>query len=47
VRVDDNLTSAEYVILVEGKTDIKMLSSIFANRNESFNNQLMNGKVVF
>jgi putative ATP-dependent endonuclease of OLD family len=47
VRVNDNLTSAEYVVLVEGKTDIAILSSIFANRNESFNYQLMNGKVVF
>ena len=47
VRVNDNLMSAEYVVLVEGKTDIAILSSIFANRNEFFNYQLMNGKVVF
>ena len=47
VRVNDNLMSAEYVILVEGKTDISILSSIFAERNRAFNLQLTNGKVVF
>ena len=47
VRVDDNLMSAEYVILVEGKTDVRMLSTIFVQRNKSFNLQVMNGKIVF
>jgi putative ATP-dependent endonuclease of the OLD family len=47
VRVDDNLMSAEYVVLVEGKTDIKILSSIFAATNDSFSLQMMNGKIVF
>jgi putative ATP-dependent endonuclease of OLD family len=47
VRVEDNLASAEYVILVEGKTDVAILSAIFANINESFNLQILNGKIVF
>ena len=39
--------SAEYVILVEGKIDVKILSTIFVNINELFNLQMLNGKVVF
>ena len=46
MRVDDNLSAAEYVILVEGKNDIKILLALFSNINENFSLQITNGKVV-
>jgi putative ATP-dependent endonuclease of OLD family len=47
VRVDDNLMSAEFVILVGGKTDAKVISALFQTINQSFDLQIANGKVVF
>ncbi len=47
VQVDDNLTQAEYVILVEGKTDIRILTALFARRSQEFSGLLGKGKVVF
>lgn len=47
VQVDDNLTQAGYVILVEGKTDIRILTALFARRSQEFSDLLGKGKVVF
>jgi putative ATP-dependent endonuclease of OLD family len=47
VQVEDNLMSAEYVMLVEGKTDIKVLSSLFITRSPQFKSLTNSGKVVF
>jgi predicted ATP-dependent endonuclease of OLD family len=47
VQVGDNLTQAEYVILVEGKTDIQILNALFANRSQEFSDLLGSGRVVF
>lgn len=47
VQVEDNLTAAEYVILVEGKTDIESLTTIFNTRSPDFKTLFDSGKIVF
>lgn len=47
VQVEDNLTAAEYVILVEGKTDIESLTTIFNTRSPDFKALFASGKIVF
>ena len=47
IHISDNLSSAEYVILVEGITDIQSLEAIFKARSQKFSELLSNGKVVF
>ncbi len=47
VRVEDNLLKAEYVVLVEGETDVKALSAVFRERSEDFEHLIRSGKVVF
>ncbi len=47
VQVEDNLTAAEYVILVEGPTDMDALPAIFSARSTPFADLLAKGKVVF
>jgi AAA15 family ATPase/GTPase len=47
VQVADNLTQAEYVILVEGKTDTQVLTALFADRSPQFSALLAEGRVVF
>jgi predicted ATP-dependent endonuclease of OLD family len=47
VQVGDNLTQAEYVILVEGKTDIQILTALFTNRSQEYSDLLGKGIVVF
>ncbi len=47
IQISDNLSSAEYVILVEGMTDVQSLEAIFKARSQKFSELLNNGKVVF
>lgn len=47
VQVEDNLSTAEYVVLVEGPTDVKTLSAVFAARSAAFADLVAKGKVVF
>lgn len=47
VRVEDNLVSAEYVILVEGESDITILAALFCSLSQKFDQQFREGKVVF
>lgn len=47
VRASDNLISAETVIVVEGKSDERILNSIFSRRSLVFKNAFKEGAVVF
>jgi AAA15 family ATPase/GTPase len=47
VRVQDSLSTAEYVVLLEGQTDVKALTAIFASRSPEFASLVRAGKVVF
>ena len=47
VQVADNLVNAEYVILVEGKTDLEILTAVFRTRSQKFDTFLAEGKIVF
>ena len=46
IVVSDNLSSAEFVILLEGKHDVKALYKIFCQRSE-LRTYIENGKLVF
>jgi putative ATP-dependent endonuclease of OLD family len=47
VEVADNLSMAEYVILVEGKHDIRLIHSLFNHLSEDFSKLLEKRKVIF
>ena len=47
IRVEDNLSTAEYVVLVEGPTDVAALSAVFLSRSAEFTSLVKKGKVVF
>lgn len=47
VQVEDNLSTAEYVILVEGPTDVLVLSAVFSARSSDFADLVAKGKVIF
>lgn len=46
VRASDNLRSAEHVILVEGRSDERILSKIFSFRSQKFSSAVKNGHLV-
>jgi putative ATP-dependent endonuclease of the OLD family len=47
VRVHDNLQSAEYVIVVEGKTDIIILTAIFCHLSVTLADLVDEGRIAF
>lgn len=47
VQVDDNLTTAEVVLLVEGQTDVQALRAVFSARSQAFADLLSGGRLVF
>lgn len=47
VHVSDNLKHAEHIILVEGATDIRILSSVFKHLSAEFAQLVNQGKIAF
>jgi predicted ATP-dependent endonuclease of OLD family len=47
VQVEDNLRSAEYVLVVEGKHDITILQKLFCHRGSQFAEIIEKGRLVF
>ena len=46
IAVSDNLCGAEYVLLLEGKTDIKSLTSIFTSKSPVIQKALQDGTLI-
>ena len=47
VESSDNLQNAEFVILVEGQSDVKILTELFSSRSGPFSEMLKVRKVIF
>jgi putative ATP-dependent endonuclease of OLD family len=47
VRVSDNLTSAELVVVVEGMSDVRIVRALVSSRSAYVSEQLRSGRLVF